>query len=90
MPRDRAYWEAKLTTAREAVPKLEGWLMGPWHEHPRRGAPNHSAALWAWERDQRARRRWQRKLTMLRETKIPYYEARVWALTPTAWQRLME
>jgi len=27
---------------------------------------------------------------MLRETKIPYYEARVWALTPTAWQRLME
>ena len=94
MPRDRAYWEAKLQAALEDEDNILALEPERSYPHPsevgvKRRDGRFELMVWQWERSQRAKRCCQRRLIMLRTTKIPYYEARILALTPTALDRVL-
>jgi hypothetical protein len=98
MSRNRAYWKAKLKNALAAEKALVELTQKDFSSQPelhervglfKWGSRQFKRMLLDWERDQRARRRYRRRLAMLRETKIPYYEARIRDLTPTALDRVL-
>ncbi len=80
-PRTREYWEAKLVRAHVEFKLIESELVDM---RGRKASSKPSRRQKGFKRLRYLRRR----ILMLGETKIPYYEQRIEALTPGRWDLL--
>jgi hypothetical protein len=89
--RDIAYWQHKLSSAQRALAefsqKFKEWEPAA---RPLRHGGFRSRRRFKrrWLESRRAYFSLRHRMLMLMNTKIPYYEERIRALTPTSWDRL--
>lgn len=90
-PRDLSYWRYKLGRAQAEVGALRKGLAERGEPPPSPRMPRGEArrqAVERWQKSERHRRWVMKRLVMLVQTKIPYYEGQILRLTPTVWDRL--